>query len=199
MARARIVRRIARALAAERGFTLIELMVAALIMVIGLLALVSGLDHSRDLVSRSEKIETATHQAEEAIERALSLRYDRVALTSTPVHSSDQRDPRHYVTGSSYQWDQGPTGPQSEPLVVDSGLGQVSGAPVPWQDSDSRLKGSIHQFVTLTGDRCLDTVSGCPSGSQPAKRVTVAVTVDGSNAPKPVLISTLMIDPAATG
>jgi len=199
MGSGRILRRIARMLAAERGFTLIEMTVAALIMAIGLLALVSGLDHSRKLVSRSEKVETASHRAEEAIERILSLRYDRVALTTAPAHSPDPSDPRYYVTGSGYQWDQGPTGPQSETLVVDSGLGQVLPAEA-WQDSESRLKGSVHQFVTLTGDRCADTVPGCPSGSQPAKRVTVAVTVDAQDAlPKPVLISTLMIDPAATG
>ena len=191
MARAR------RRLGAEDGFTLIELMVAALIMVIGLLALVSGIDHSRDLVTRSEKIETATHQAEEAIERVLSLRYDEVALTSTPAHSDDQRDPRFYVNGTSYQWDQGSTGPQTETLVVDT----TDGAVVPsetWQDSDSRLGGEIHRFVTETGDRCAGT--GCPSGNQTAKRITVAVTVNGSRGlARPVLISTLMVDPDAAG
>jgi prepilin-type N-terminal cleavage/methylation domain-containing protein len=186
-----------RPIAAEDGFTLIELIVAALIMTIGLLALVSGIDHSRELVNRSEQIETATHQAEEAIERVLSRRYEQVAMTSTPLHSDDPTDPRYYVNGTSYQWDQGATGPQSETMVVNATDGAVV-ASEPWEDSDSRLSGEIHTFVTQTGDRCAGT--GCPTGSQTAKRVTVAVSVDGPKAPeRPVLISTLMVDPDAAG
>jgi prepilin-type N-terminal cleavage/methylation domain-containing protein len=190
------MRRARARLSSEAGFTLTELMVASTVMVIGLLALVSGLDHSRELVNRSEKIETATHQAEEAIERVLSKRYLRVAMTSMPVSSSDPADPRKYVSGSNYQWDQNP-GPQWEAMEIDAVNGQV----VPsyaWEDSQSRLSGTVHQFVTRTGDRCA-TVN-CPAGVQSAKRVTVAVTVDGPDAlGRPVLLSTLMIDPAAAG
>jgi prepilin-type N-terminal cleavage/methylation domain-containing protein len=186
-----------RRLAREDGFSLVELLIAALIMAIGLLALVSGLDHSRESVSRSEKIEAATHQAEEAIERVLAMRYDRVALPALPSSSGSQADPRFYVSGSNYQWDQGTEGGQSEALAVDATNGDVANS-YAWADSDSRLEGVVHQFVTTTGDRCSGT--GCPAGVQSAKRVTVVVTVDGPDAlPRPVSISTLMIDPAATG
>jgi prepilin-type N-terminal cleavage/methylation domain-containing protein len=184
-------------LAREDGFTLMELMMASIVLAVGLLALVSGLDHSRQLVDRSEKIEIATHQAEEALERVLSKRYARVALTTTPVNSSNTADPRYYVSGTNYQWDQTSTGPQWEQMEIDS----VNGDLVPsyaWEDSESRLNGTVHQFVTRTGDRC-ETVN-CPSGVQHAKRVTVAVTVDGPRPlGRPVRLSTLMIDPAATG
>src|SRR5918992_3761718 len=103
------MRRRLRGLAAEDGFTLIELMIASLIMVVGLLALVSGLDHSRELVTRSEKVEVATHQAERAVERILAMRYDEVALTTAPSDSESLADPRYWVSGSSYQWDQNST------------------------------------------------------------------------------------------
>jgi prepilin-type N-terminal cleavage/methylation domain-containing protein len=186
-----------RRIAREDGFSLIELIVAALILSVGLLALVSGLDHSRDLVSRGEKVKTATHQAEQAIERVLALRYDRLALSSMPAGSTDQAHPGYYVSGPNYQWDQGSTGPRWEALEVDPANGQVVGS-YAWEDSDSRLNGQVHQFVTRTGDRC--TAAGCPAGVQSAKRITVAVTVEGPDAlPEPVVLSTLMIDPAATG
>jgi prepilin-type N-terminal cleavage/methylation domain-containing protein len=193
----------ARELAAEDGFTLIELMIASLIMVVGLLALVSGLDHSRELVTRSEKVESATHQAERAVERILAMRYDQVALTTTPSDSESQADPRFWVSGSTYQWDRGSSGTAAfETLCVTrcpaeaAGVtGTIVGAEE-WEDPGSRLSGWIHRFVTEVPDLC--EAAGCP-GNQPAKRVTVGVTVDGNDPlEKPVFISTLMVDPADT-
>jgi prepilin-type N-terminal cleavage/methylation domain-containing protein len=192
-----------RELAAEDGFTLIELMIASLIMVVGLLALVSGLDHSRKLVTQSEKVEAATHQAERAVERILSMRYDQVSLTATPAESESQADPRFWVTGSTYQWDQNSTGSAAfETLCVTrcpaeaaTVVGTVVGAEE-WHDPASRLHGWVHRFVTEVPDLC--SAAGCP-GNQPAKRVTVGVTVDGNDPlDKPVMVSTLMVDPADT-
>jgi prepilin-type N-terminal cleavage/methylation domain-containing protein len=191
-----------RELAAEDGFTLIELMIASLIMVVGLLALVSGLDHSRNLVTQSEKVEAATHQAERAVERILAMRYDEVALTTVPTESASQADPRFWVSGSTYQWDPDSTGAAAfETLCVTkcpadqaSAIGTILTAEE-WEDPDSRLHGWIHRFVTEVPDLC----TAC-SVDQPAKRVTVGVTVDGADPlDRPVVISTLMIDPADSG
>jgi Tfp pilus assembly protein PilV len=191
-----------RELAAEDGLTLIELTIASLIMVVGLLALVSGLDHSRNLVSRSEKVEVASHQAERAIERVLARRYDDVALTSMPADSEDPSDPRYWVEGTTYQWDRGSSDPTAfEPLCsprcpadAAEAEGVIAGAEE-WEDPGSRLDGWVHTFVTEKADHC----TSCP-GNQPAKRVTVGVTVEGEQPlDRPVVISTLMIDPAETG
>jgi prepilin-type N-terminal cleavage/methylation domain-containing protein len=197
------MRKRVRELAADDGFTLIELMIASLVMVVGLLALVSGLDHSRKLVTQSEKVEVATHQAERAVERILAMRYDQVALTTAPSDSDSQADPAFWVSGSTYQWDQNSTGSAAfETLCVTkcpaeaaSVVGAIVGAEE-WEDPASRLHGWVHRFVTEVPDLC--SATGCP-GNQPAKRVTVGVTVDG-NEPlaKPVFISTLMVDPADT-
>jgi prepilin-type N-terminal cleavage/methylation domain-containing protein len=192
-----------RKVAAEDGFTLIELMIASLIMVVGLLALVSGLDHSRNLVTQSEKVEAATHQAQRAVERILAMRYDQVALTTAPADSESQADPRFWVSGSTYQWDQSSTGSAAfETLCVTrcpaeaaSVTGTIVGAEE-WEDPDSRTQGWIHRFVTEVPDLC--SAAGCP-GNQPAKRVTVGVTVDGNDPlDKPVVVSTLMVDPTDT-
>ena len=197
------MRRRLRGLAAEDGFTLIELMIASLIMVVGLLALVSGLDHSRELVTRSEKVEVATHQAERAVERILAMRYDQVALTTAPSDSESQADPRFWVSGSTYQWDHSSSGTAAfETLCVTRCPAEAAGATgtivgaEEWEDPGSRLHGWIHRFVTEVPDLCPAT--GCP-GNQPAKRVTVGVTVDGNDPlDRPVVISTLMVDPADT-
>jgi prepilin-type N-terminal cleavage/methylation domain-containing protein len=184
-------------LGSEDGFTLFELLIAMAVTAIGLMALVSSFDHSRDLVSTAEKTEIASHQAERAMERILALPYAQVAHSTAPVHEDDATHPAYHVTGSAYRWDQGATGPQSDDLEVDAVNGQIANVSA-WQDNESRLGGEIHTFVTRTGDLCAG--AGCPVGDQRGRRVTVAVTVDGPRPlRKPVLISSLVIDPAATG
>ena len=191
-------RRRTRRLANEDGFTLFELLIAMAVTAVGLMALVSSFDHSRELVSVAEKTEVASHQAERAIERVLAMPYAQVAHSTAPTNSTDPKNPAYYVTGSSYQWDQGTTGPRSDNLEVDATNGQISNV-TNWQDSASRLTGKTYTFVTRTGDLCA-TATICPAGDQRGKRVTVAVTVDGPRAPaKPVLISSVMINPLTTG
>jgi prepilin-type N-terminal cleavage/methylation domain-containing protein len=187
-----------RPIADERGFTLTELTVTASLVAVGLLALVSSFDHSRELVDMSEKIETATHQAELELERVMSLRYSQTALTAAPTPSGNPKDPDYYATAGSpprYQWDQGATGPRSDDLIIDATNGAISPSKINWQDADSRLTGYLHRYVTWTGDMC----SSCP-GVQQAKRITVAVAVNGPDAPsKPILISAIKVNPDSTG
>jgi prepilin-type N-terminal cleavage/methylation domain-containing protein len=191
-------RRGVRGLAGEDGFTLFELLMAMAVTAVGLMALVSGFDHSRDLVDDAEKTEVAAHQAERQMERVLSLPYAQIAHRTLPVHSDDTTDPAHYVHAGTYRWDQGPTGPQTGTLVVDATNGSTLIDAQDWVDSESRLEGEIHTFVTQTGDLC--TTSVCPTGTQTGRRVTVAVTVEGTRPlRKPVLISSIKIDPARIG
>jgi prepilin-type N-terminal cleavage/methylation domain-containing protein len=197
-------RRRTRRLANEDGFTLFELLIAMAVTAIGLMALVSSFDHSRDLVSVAEKTEVASHQAERAMERVLAMPYAQVAHTTVPAHDPDTKSPAYYVavSGGSYQWDQGTTGPQSDNLET-AANGLVTNVAT-WQDSASRLTGKTYTFVTRTGDLCptYTPPSGTAAcaGTERGKRVTVAVTVDGPRSlSKPVLISSVMIDPATTG
>ena len=195
-------RRRMRRLANEDGFTLFELLIAMAITAVGLMALVSSFDHSRELVSVAEKTEVASHQAERAMERTLALPYAQVAHVTAPAHDNDTQHPAFFVTGSSYQWDQGATGPQSDNLET-AANGLVTNVTT-WQDSASRLSGETHTFVTRTGDLCptYTPPSGTAActGTERGKRVTVAVTVDGPRPlSRPVLISSVMINSAQTG
>jgi hypothetical protein len=137
------------------------------------------------------------------VERILAMRYDEVALTSAPSDSTSQADPRYWINGSTYQWNQGSSGSAAfETLCVTrcpAEAATVVGTIVTaeeWQDPATRLHGWIHRFVTQVPDLCPATQC---AGNQPAKRVTVGVTVDGDKPlAKPVFISTLMIDPTDT-
>jgi prepilin-type N-terminal cleavage/methylation domain-containing protein len=201
-----ISRRLKRRLANEDGFTLFELLIAMAVTAVGLMALVSSFDHSRDLVGVAEKTEVASHQAERAMERVLAMPYAQVAHAAAPAHNPDTKHPAYYVTGNpgtSYRWDQGATGPRSDNLEVDNVNGQISNVSN-WQDSASRLTGKTYTFVTRTGDLCATYTppggTAACTGDERGKRVTIAVTVDGPRPlGRPVLISSVMINPAQTG
>jgi type II secretory pathway pseudopilin PulG len=183
------------ALAHEDGFTIFELLMAVTILAIGLIALVSSFDHSRNLVSVAEKTEVASHRAERELERILAMSYPSVAHPSTPASAPDQASPAFYVNNDgTYQYDQDSTPFDPETITVDGG-GSIGASPSTWNDSESRLTGQIQSFVTWTGDYCTPT-----DRALCAKRVTVAVTVGGNDPlPRPVLISSIMTNPAGTG
>jgi prepilin-type N-terminal cleavage/methylation domain-containing protein len=198
---ARRLNSMARRLKGERGFTLTELMITAALVATGLVALTSTLDHSRDLVNLSDKIEAANHQAELEIERLLSIPYAQLAMRNpSPTPSADPKDPNYYViTGppARYQWDHA-AGGQSNDLVFDDVNGVVNPSRITWTDNEARLSGTISRFVTWTGDLC--ERPSCEPAEQRAKRITVAVTVDGPKAPRrPIVISTIKSDPVSTG
>jgi prepilin-type N-terminal cleavage/methylation domain-containing protein len=183
-----------QALGGEEGFTLLELLVAITLLAVGLIALVTSFDHSRDLVSVAEKTEVASHRAERELERIVSLPYASVAHSSTPGSSASSADPAFYVNGTNYQYDQGSTGPQSETLAVDAG-GSIGSSASTWTDSEARLTGQIQSFVTWTGAYCT-----AADRTRCAKRVTVAVTVGGDRPlRRPVLMSTVVTSPVGTG
>ncbi len=171
----------------EGGFTLVEVLFAAGLCLVAIMAVISTLDYSRELVTHSERRELAVHRAEQEMERVLAVPFNTVALNSTPEHSPNENDPAFYYNGGNYQWDQGPTGPRSDSVVVDLATGALE-AKTAWNDGRGRTAGWVHRYVTEVADPC------CPTGPK-AKRVTVAVTVEdsGADAPRaPVLLSTIV-------
>jgi hypothetical protein len=173
--------------------TVIELMVAASLMSVAVIAMISTFDGSRDLVSTSEKNSVAAHQGEREVEKALALSYESIALTNTPSHSGSTSSPDYYVNSDgTYQWDQSASPKPPEPMVADPTLGLLTHVST-WSDGHSRLSGSIYRFVTWVDDPNV-------AGVHNTKRVTIAVTVNniGPKGPKkPVIVSSIAIDPTA--
>jgi Flp pilus assembly pilin Flp len=183
-----------RLLRDERGLTVVEVMVAAVLMVVGVIAMLTTFDGSRDLVTTSEKSGIAAHRGQLEVEKALSLDYKNIALTSTPAHSGSSSSPDYYANSDgTYQWDQSASPKPADPMVVDSTDGALVHVST-WNDGQSRLSGSIYRYVTWIDDPHVP-------GAQNAKRITVAVTVDnarsGGALNKPVLVSSVAFDPKA--
>lgn len=176
------MRRLTRALRDESGMTMIELMIAAMICVVGLLSTVAVLDQSRRVGDDAEARETIAHQAEREIEQIMSLDWANVGHPpgGLPVTAGTAPNPASYVNGTEYHFDR--KDPARKELLVSVPAGSVPGPPTTWVDNQSRLEGTVHRFVTDVG------------GGQ-TRRVTVVVTADPPATVPPVYLSTLVTDP----
>jgi prepilin-type N-terminal cleavage/methylation domain-containing protein len=194
-----------RLIRSQDGLTLIEVLVAIVLLSIALLTVAGTFDSSRRLTTFAERRETAAEVGERELERLLSQGYG--ALTTTaPSTGASPSDPTYYVmstcpsaslTPPCYQWDQSgaSTTANTESLVITAGA--QSPGPVPW--TAGSLSGSLYRFVTWVDDAC----SACPytkdqQTTTDYRRVTVAVTIDGTGGPtKPILVSTIATSPVA--
>ncbi len=196
-------------LGGEDGFGLIEVLVAAVVLTVGILGLVGALDGSRRLTLLSERRTSIAHRAQQEIERLQTVPYAELAMISTPTHSSETSNPDYYVNGTppKYQWDPTPSSPTEELVLATStpaecestpqeGCGVVSGEPTAW--SDGRLLGYVYDFVTWHTDGHCGTL--CPAAKD-YKRITVVVTVTvpgGTHPVTPVRVSAFIPDPNAS-
>jgi prepilin-type N-terminal cleavage/methylation domain-containing protein len=190
----------------EDGFTLIEVLVAAVVLTTGILGLIGAFNSARNLTLSSERRTSIAHRAQQEIERLQTVPYAELAMTSTPLHSTETSNPDYYVNGTKYQWD--PQVASTEELVSatstpaacestpQEGCGVVSGARTAW--SDGVLSGYVYDFVTWHGDGHCGAL--CPAEKN-YKRVTVVVTVAvpvGKHAVAPARVSAFIPDPKAS-
>jgi Tfp pilus assembly protein PilV len=151
----------ARCVRDERGMTLIEVMVAAFVLIVGVLSIFAVMTSSRDLTSKAETLESATHIAERELEAMQSLTWSAMAHTASPASG-----PAPYtVSGSTFQHRSG----QWETIATAT-TGTVPTAAGTW--NDGRLHGRIWRFVTWRDDPATATVTN------DYKRLTVVVTVE---------------------
>lgn len=163
--------------------TLVELMVAAIICAVGVMATISVLDTSREVSLKAELRESMSHQAEREMERIMSLPWAEFAHPSAPASSPTPTNPAFYVNGNSYAYDRN-TPSASETFAINATTGLVDPASTAWVDGQNRLSGRVHRFVTNV--------------SANARRVTVVVTANGAKAPAHVLVSSIKTNPTVS-
>jgi Tfp pilus assembly protein PilV len=207
---------------AEDGFTIVEVMIAALVLAIGILGLVGAFDSARKLTLLSERRTAMAHRAQLEIERLQTYSYSQLAMITAPTHSSEKNNPDYYVnynspvkcaTANCYAWNAESTG-EEEAIVTaakavdcaekeEAGCGLIATTPTgrkcsakvgacEW--SDGLVEGNVYDFVTWHTDKC----KTC-AGTENHKRLTVVVTakVPASNhEPTPLRVSTLITEPS---
>ncbi|HEU0318973.1 MAG TPA: prepilin-type N-terminal cleavage/methylation domain-containing protein [Solirubrobacteraceae bacterium] len=200
----------------EDGFSLIELLVAVTVLLLGTVAAITAFDSARRLSTVAERQTLIAHRAQLELERVASLPYSQLGLTASPATSTLATDPGYYVTvpasacpgtplggGPTYQPDHAPGGSSAtEPVVVNGctyGAGVYVGGTVapshPW--SDGTASGVVYDYITYVSDPNCAAGTICPA-SRDYKRVTVVATMSGVAQPTaPALIATYVADASA--
>ena len=168
----------------ERGLTVVEGVIAAMLLVVGALGVLQLFDASTRNTFRAEQSQVVNNQLQAELEEIKQLPYDQIAMTGYPGASADPKDPRSRVANTVFAVDRsGAPGSQQE-LVVNGGPipaapvsqvvagGVISPEPTPFSTGD--VSGQIYRFVTWTSDpNCAE----CGDGAM--KRIIVAAKVDG--------------------
>jgi Tfp pilus assembly protein PilV len=185
----------------EDGLTMIEVLVAASVLLIGLVGAFEGIISSNRAVTAGERYAAMEQVGEQALQAAQSLPYASIADSSAPTQTSttNTTNPTSYLSanctgGSCYQWN--PSSSSSiEPLAVSTTNGKVAPGPtsvvVPspttgcttTATTNCQMTFSVYTFVTDSTDAvCSQSGVTCPSTTS-YKRITVAVVNAGTGAP----------------
>lgn len=162
----------------EDGMTLIEVVVAGLILVAGALGVLGIVDAGTRNVFRSEQGQVVSNLLQQEIEKLRQVPYEELALTSLPVHSTDSANPDSRVASLDFFYT-GRNGTGLKPLVYNTDVsggetiegGTVDPGPTSFQVGD--LKGTVHRYVVW--DTCPSSL--CADGRH-LKRAVVAVRLD---------------------
>ena len=175
----------------DAGFTLIEVLVATMILTVGILGVVASLTVFRASATLSVAREAATHRAEQEIESLRGAGYKALVLNASPGTSADPKDPRRNVVDGTPPTYRPSASAPAQPLVIDAADVDAMDPATTWQTGTTA--GHVYRFVTKdpSGSDCVQV---CP------RRVTVAVTMEKDGAVLgAVTTSTLVVDPQDVG
>jgi type II secretory pathway pseudopilin PulG len=167
----------------EDGFTIIEVLVAALILVLGAIATFGILASATIDNQRAKASQIALNKAQQEIEVLSSLSDEELALTKTPPPSTDEGNPDYRVSNGKFSIERGPPPTEPKELVVEGGLlyptGTIKNAavsPGPTSFTSGDVSGEVYRYVVWRNDpQC--SPETCP-GEKDYKQVIVAVKLD---------------------
>ena len=182
----------------ERGFTLVELLIAMALTAVGVAATLGVFGASGRTTLISQNGEVGAQQAQAELDRLSKLKYGELALTSTPVNSTNPKNPDYRVSGTNFDVRSGLT----EPLITTPGEGstaKVDPGPTTFAvgQNGSTVTGKIYRYVTWRDENCPTSIC---DGAQNTKRVIVAVSLDpvtNTVQRAPLWFSTVITDPSA--
>lgn len=162
--------------------TIIEVVVAAVILAIGALAAFGVLSAATKNNQRAKASQVALNRAQQELEAMRSLTNSQLAMTAAPLDSTKPLDPNYRVSEDSYDLRRQPPSSFAR-LVYNGGSlygggfvkgGIVSPGPTPFTSGD--VKGSIYRYVVWRNDASCPAAT-CP-GEQDYKQIIVAVKLN---------------------
>jgi prepilin-type N-terminal cleavage/methylation domain-containing protein len=166
----------------EDGFTLIEVLVAALILVGGSFAAFGLLRAATLNTQRAKATQVALDLAQQELEVLRGIPDEQLALKEPPPPSTNPKNPDYRVSENSFYLSREPLGNKAALVYKESPLyggGYVTGEavkPGPEKFTSGNVSGRIYRFVVWRNDTSCPE-STCP-GPQDYKQVVVAVRID---------------------
>ncbi len=178
---ARLKRRLDRA-GAETGMTIVEVIVAAMVLALGAMATFGVLSSATKNTQRAKASQVALNRAQLEIETLRSLENEELALTAAPAHSTSTLNPNYRVSNGTFALTREPPAEYAN-LVINGGslfgggfieAGTVDPGPTPFASGD--VTGKVYRYVVWRNDASCPAAT-CP-GTQDYKEIVVAVKLD---------------------
>lgn len=166
----------------EAGFTIVEVLIAIMILAIGAMTTFSLLSAATRNAQRAKASQVALEYAEQELEFLRSEEDKELALTAAPAYSSNTLSPNSRVSNGTFALSRQPIANYHN-LVVDGGSlyggGEVEGgtvSPGPTSFTSGDVSGKVYRYIVWRNDeKCSET--SCP-GKQDYKQIVVAVKLD---------------------
>jgi Tfp pilus assembly protein PilV len=178
----------ARRLSSESGISVVEVLIAAVILTLTALAIATLSTGATHNTFRAEQQQVVVNRLQNELERIRQLPFNQVALTSKPAQSNQIADPSARVSADGAHFDLNRNGTNTKPLAYAGGTtpegnplgcgasGQpacgVNPGPESFQSGD--VSGKIYRYVVYPG-----IPPDCPGCSPDYyKRIIVAIRLD---------------------
>ena len=160
----------------EAGLTMIEVLIASVVLVMGAAATFGVLGAATKNAQRAKATQIALDLAQEEMERLHGIPYEDLAVSTLPAATSNPKDPNSRVAGSLFALRRNPLGAYF-PVTVDAEKGVSSESDFFTGDSEAGgITGTVYRYVVWRNDAsCSD--AECP-GEQDYKQIVVAVKPD---------------------
>jgi type II secretory pathway pseudopilin PulG len=166
----------------EQGFTIVEVLVAALVLVAGSFATFGLLRAAALNTQRAKGTQVALDRAQQELEALRSYTDKQLALTTTPEHEKNIASPNYRVNGREFAMTRNPVGDPAV-MVVDNnylyGGGPIVGGivnPGPTSFTSGDVSGKIYRYIVWRDDASCPPTT-CP-GPQDYKQIVVVVRLD---------------------
>jgi prepilin-type N-terminal cleavage/methylation domain-containing protein len=172
----------------EDGFTLIEVLVASVILVLAAMAVFGVLAAATRNAQRAQATQVALNKAQEEIEKLHSIPYNELALFKAPSPSTSSLNPNYRVSGNEFAVRREPLGERAEMVLNGHSLygggevvGDVKAGPIRFEEGN--VSGKLYRYIVWRNDpTCPESQANlaedfCP-GHQDYKQIIVTAQLD---------------------
>jgi type II secretory pathway pseudopilin PulG len=156
----------------EAGLTIIEVVVAAVVLAVGAMATFGILASAAKNAQRAKASQVSLDLAQEEMERLRAIPYDNLAISGTPTPSASTLSPDSRVLGETFALKRSPVGEYGPLVIAETGFSPksefFSGNP-----NAGGVTGTIYRYVVWRNDSSCSEVD-CP-GTHDYKQIVVAV------------------------